>query len=617
MFGPSPNNSTVQRTIVASDELQSLADEELLRRSRELRWRVRAGEPLSRALVECGALVREASRRSKGMAQYPVQLLGGFEMLRGRIVEMQTGEGKTLTAVLPAYARALAGKGCHVLTVNDYLAERDAGIMRPVYEALGLTVGCIVAEKTPEQRREAYACDVTYGTAKEMGFDFLRDRLNQGAEGTDSTPDDVQRGHHFALIDEADSILVDEARTPLLIGTQIPNDPENVALFRWCHRISSRLQPLADFTYDPRKRQARLTDQGCRTLLLSGKPSLISGVDVDRIYEQTEKALVAFHGFQKDRDYVVVDDEIVIVDESTGRVMEGRKWQDGLHQAVEAKEGVPITAATGSAAQITMQSFFRRYTHLAGMTGTGMPAVGEFRRAYDLPVSVIPTHRPCLRETFPTRVFATQQAKGAAVVEELRTMIEAGRSVLVGTPSVEASEKLSETLTAAGIDHQVLNARNHEAEAAIVAEAGQPGRVTVATNMAGRGTDIELDDAVREAGGLHVVATEMHSSKRIDRQLFGRAARQGDPGSYRVYLSLEDELLRVLPPEKRTTLARQARPTADGCIAANWEALFQKTQRQLEKMHRKQRKGLLKAEKERAKNHRRMGLDPYLELVES
>lgn len=617
MFGPSPNNSIVQRAVAESDRLQDCTDEELERRSRELRWRVRSGEPLAKVHVECAALVREASRRKLNMSQYPVQVLGGLEMLRGRIVEMQTGEGKTLTAVLPAVARALAGRGCHVLTVNDYLADRDAELMRPVYEALGLTVGCITAKKTPDQRKAAYACDITYGTAKEMGFDFLRDRLERGTDGEDDRSKGVQRGHHFALVDEADSILVDEARTPLLIGTQIPNDPENVALFRWCHRMSTRLELPRDFSYDPRKRQARLTDQGCRSLLLAGKPSLISGVDVDRIYEQTEKALVAQYGFQQDRDYVIVGDEVVIVDESTGRVMEGRKWQDGLHQAVEAKAGVTITAATGSAAQITMQSLFRQYTYLAGMTGTGVPAAAEFRRAYELRVSVIPTHRPCLRVGLPPQLFATLEAKYAAVVDELRTMIDAGRAILVGTPSVEASERLSEVLKANGLEHDVLNARNHEAEAAIVEKAGRPGRITVATNMAGRGTDIELDESVKQAGGLHVVATEMHSSQRIDRQLIGRAARQGDPGSYRFFLSLEDELLRVLPPEKRKSLADQARPGKDGRLAGSWEALFHRTQRQLERMHRKQRRNLLKAEKERSKSHRRMGLDPYLELVEN
>jgi preprotein translocase subunit SecA len=620
--------AAAERIIHRAQELRNLNDPELLRLGREIRWRSRTNVPLVSLAEEAYALVREASRRTVGMEHFPVQLMGGLALLEGHITEMQTGEGKTLTAVLPAYIRALAGKGCHVITVNDYLAGRDAEIMGPIYEKLGLSVGCIQTPMEPDERRAAYLKDITYGTAKEMGFDFLRDRLRLGAgtrtderrrpfgtsDGRDT--ETVQRGHHFALIDEADSILIDEARTPLIIGLTMPNDASTVNLLRWCCRTAAKLAPGGDFVYEPDRRSAYLTDAGCRKVLLASKPSLMNTVDTERIYTNMEQALTARYAFQRDKDYVVVKDEVVIVDESTGRMMEGRKWQDGLHQAVEAKELVPITAATGQAARITVQSYFRQYAYLAGMTGTASQARRELRKTYHLKVAVIPTNRPCIRVGWDTRIFATQEAKRLAVVQEIEDLLEAGRAILVGTPSVEASEALGALLKSHRIAHQILNARYHDQEAQIVSQAGQPRKVTIATNMAGRGTDIILDPSVRESGGLHVIATEMHSSARIDRQLVGRAARQGDPGSFRFFLSLEDELLRNLEVNVVEHLRRQAGPGRDGELPANWIELFRKTQAYLERTHGKQRRDLLRQEKTRLRQYRQMGLDPYLELTD-
>jgi preprotein translocase subunit SecA len=393
-----------------------------------------------------------------------------------------------------------------------------------------------------------------------------------------------------------------------------PRALERVANFK--AQAAQRLASGVDFVYEPDRRSVYLTDAGCRKVLLMAKPSLLDSIDSERIYKHVEQALVARLGFHRDRDYVVVDDEVAIVDESTGRVMEGRKWQDGLHQAVEAKELLPITAATGQAARITVQSLFREYNHLAGMTGTAVQARRELKKTYQLKVTPIPTHRPCIRRGLPPRIFASMQAKRNAVAAEIEALHLSQRAVLVGTPSVDASEALSALLHERDIPHQVLNARYHEQEAEIVKLAGQPGKVTIATNMAGRGTDIILHDTVRDRGGLHVIATEMHSSARIDRQLVGRAARQGDPGSFRFFLSLEDELLRCLKAQVRERAVQRATPDASGELPPTWLAFFKKTQRLLEKLHGKNRRDLLRQEKQRLQTYERMGLDPYLDLTE-
>jgi len=617
------------RILKLAESYDSLEHEELMRRVRELHWQVRSTGPQRHQLADVYALSIELSRRTLGMQHFPVQIMGGIAMFEGNIAEMQTGEGKTLTATLPAIFRAMAGNGTHVITSNDYLSTRDAEKMEPLYSILGLTVGCVYKDMEDDQRRLAYSCDITYGTATEMGFDFLRDRLKLGAQpetpvqraifdNLSAHEAPVQRGHYFALIDEADCILIDEARTPLIIGVMEPNREAMISLYRWCSQAIQSLKPDRDFLFDVKQRQADLTEDGCRRVNLLTKPSLMDSIDIETIYQQVEKALTAHLAFERDRDYVIYGDEVVIVDEGSGRMMEGRKWQAGLHQSIEAKERVAITDNTGSAAQMTIQSLYANYQHLAGMTGTAMQAKSEFRRVYGLRVCVIPTNRRCLRQGFPTRVFVDAKSKQAAIVKEIHHLAAKQRAILIGTPSVESSESIGKSLDDAEIFHTVLNAHIPDQEAAIIAEAGTPGTVTIATNMAGRGTDILLNDIVREAGGLHVIATEMHSSKRIDRQLVGRSARQGDPGSFQFLLSLEDELLRVMPLKKRQALIRRASRQAnkDGELPAGWVKVFQRVQSAIEKLNLKQRKQLLKQEHEQQKRYRRIGLDPFLEIAE-
>ncbi len=462
-----------------------------------------------------------------------------------------------------------------------------------------------------------------------MGFDFLRDRLKKygqtGHERTrqftgiagSQTDRIVQRGLHFALIDEADSILIDEAKTPLLIALGEDNDAQSVGLFRWCARAVDQLQYGLDYQYDPRKRSAFLTEAGCRRTLGLPKSASIARVDSERVYRQLERALTAEYAFQKDRDYVIDEEKkLAIVDESTGRLMDGRKWQDGLHQAIEAKEHLPITQATRQAARMTVQSFFNQYTHLAGLTGTAIQGAREFQRTYRLKVTIIPTHRPCRRRSTRPRFFATRAAKLQAVATEIIGLLGSGRAILVGTPSVESSEALGQVLTSNGIPHQILNCRFHKEEAEIIQRAGEAGKVTVATNMAGRGTDIKLERSVVETGGLHVIATEMHSSARIDRQLIGRTARQGEPGSYQFFLSLEDELFRCLNPKRLAAICRKASPNTRGELSRHWMRFFRDTQKRLERMHKKTRKQLLKQEQDRRKHYQKMGLDPFLEMTE-
>ena len=621
--------SMAQRIMTLSDTYSSWSDEKLLELGKDLRWRSKSGTPLSVLMPEAYGLVREASRRVIGQQHYLVQIVGGIGLFEGGLAEMQTGDGKTLTATLPAYLRALPGRGCHVVTVNDYLAKRDCDHMGPVYEKLGLSVGCVVSASEPDERRRAYWKDITYATSREIGFDFLRDRLKVGAKldeihrphlfQADGMSDDgpVQRGHHFALIDEADSVLIDDAVTPLIIGLERESTPAIEALLAWSRDLVPQLTAAIDFLFDPGKRTVELTNAGTRKVVLASKPPLLNSFDSEKLYTHVEQAIRARYAYERGRDYVITkEEEIAIVDEGTGRVLEGRKWQAGLHQAIEAKESAPITAETGEAARITVQTFFRRYENIAGMTGTGIQAAREFQNTYGLGVTTIPTHRPCIREGLSPRIFTTQDAKRKALVPEIVRLHQSGRAVLIGTPSVEASEILGNDLRARDIDCQILNALFHETEAEIVSQAGQPGRITIATNMAGRGTDILLHDDVRKNGGLHVNATEMHTNRRIDRQLVGRAARQGDPGSYQFWLSLEDELFRYLKLEKLERLRAKAIPDAEGELPPGWIRTFRHTQRVIENHERKQRKQLLKQERSREKMCKAMGLDPYLELAE-
>ncbi|AMV18027.1 DEAD/DEAH box helicase [Planctomyces sp. SH-PL14] len=616
---------TAERILRKAKQLEQCSSDRLERDRAELGGAVRRRQPVSSIIGEVFALGIETTRRVLGKRHYPVQVMGAIALARGFVAEMQTGEGKTLTAVLPTLLHALAGKGCHVLTANEYLARRDAAEMARIFAELGLTTGCVLDDMDDDARRTAYACDITYGTAAQIGFDFLRDRLKRGPHPDEAAPKGaaggwresrVQRGLHMALIDEIDSVLIDEAKTPLIIGIEDRDRPEIESLYRWADHCARTFDPAEDFQVDPRTRQVDLTDLGSRKVTLLSKPLALDQIDSETICLHVERALTAHRVFHRDRDYVVREEEIAIVDEGTGRIMEGRKWQDGLHQAIEVKERAPLSAQTGCAARITVQSLFRRYEHLAGMTGTAGPARREFRSVYRLPVVRIPTHRRCLRFGLPPRVFPTLRAKWEAVAESTLQGIATGRAVLIGTPSVEASQGLSRILAEAGVEHEVLNAIRHAEEAPIVARAGEAGRVTVATNMAGRGTDILLAESVRRAGGLHVIATELHSSARIDRQLVGRAGRQGDPGSFQFFLSLEDELLRTLPPSRLARLRKGGQASGSSELAPEWARLFETAQRRIEIGQSRQRRQLLTTERQRAQRYHYLRLDPFLELTE-
>jgi preprotein translocase subunit SecA len=541
--------------------IQQLTDEELSAKTQELRERLGQGETLDDLLVEAFAVVREAARRSIGLRPFDVQLVGGIVLHQGKIAEMKTGEGKTLVAVLPLYLNALAGKGAHLVTVNDYLARRDAGWNAPIYHQLGMTVAVIGHEMSllydpkfldethpdprlqhlrPVSRPEAYQADITYGTNSEFGFDYLRDNMAVDLSQC------VQRGLNFAIVDEVDSILIDEARTPLIISGQGQESTEKYYQYA---RLIPRLAET-DYTVDEKTKSASLTEEGIGKIeRWTGIKNVYELEHVDEAH-QINQALKAYTLYKRDRDYLVKDGEVIIVDEFTGRQQPGRRWADGLHQAVEAKEGVKVQQETQTMATITYQNYFRLYEKLAGMTGTAVTEAEEFDKIYKLQVVVIPTHRPMVREDHADLIYKTEEAKFKAVADEIVEMAQAGRPVLVGTVSVEKSEKLARLLEKRGIRHEVLNAKQHEREALIVANAGHSSAVTIATNMAGRGTDIVLGSGVVDAGGLHIVGTERHESRRIDNQLRGRAGRQGDPGSSRFFLALDDDLMRIFGGER-------------------------------------------------------------------
>jgi preprotein translocase subunit SecA len=577
----------VARINVLEADIARLSDSELGGKTVEFRARLEKGEALDTLLPEAFAVVREASKRCLGMRHFDVQLIGGMVLHDGKIAEMRTGEGKTLVATLAAYLNALPGKGVHVVTVNDYLAKRDAEWMGRLYGFLGLTVGVVVSGQDTATKRTAYAADITYGTNNEYGFDYLRDNMAFRAE------ERVQRKLNFAVVDEVDSILIDEARTPLIISG--PTE-DNTDLY---YKINAIIPSLTrqesedgpgDFSVDEKSRQVFLTEQGHETSekLLERAGLLEHGsnlYDVSNIglLHHLNAALRAHALFKREVDYIVRDNEVIIIDEFTGRMMTGRRWSDGLHQAVEAKEGVKIQNENQTLASITFQNYFRLYNKLSGMTGTADTEAFEFQQIYGLEVVVIPTHRPMVRKDLGDQVYRTAAEKHGAIIADLEDCYGRGQPVLVGTVSIESSEHLSALLRKKGIPHQVLNAKQHEREAHIVAQAGQPGAVTIATNMAGRGTDIVLggnltlelvsaepgkEDAIREAwrnrheqvlaaGGLHVVGTERHESRRIDNQLRGRSGRQGDPGSTRFYLSLEDSLLRIFGSDRVSGLMQK------------------------------------------------------------
>jgi preprotein translocase subunit SecA len=575
----------VDRINTFEDKTKKLKDSDFKKKTEEFKKRLEKGETLEDLLPEAYALVREASDRILGKRHYDVQMMAATALFEGRVAEQKTGEGKTLSAVPALYLRALTGRGVHLVTVNDYLARRDAGWNGPVFHLLGLTTGSIIQETKsfvydpdfydsshgderlahlkPSDRKAAYACDILYGTNNEFGFDYLRDNM------VSSIPEMVQRGHYFAIVDEVDSILIDEARTPLIISAP---DTEPTQKYYKFAALVEKLNPDTDFKIDEKAKSATLTETGItRVEKILGVDNLYEK-DFDSIHH-IENALRAKTLYLRDKDYVVKDNQVTIVDEFTGRLMVGRRWSDGLHQAVEAKEGVTIQQESKTLATISFQNYFRMYEHLSGMTGTASTEAEEFRKIYKLDVIVIPTHRDMVRRDLPDMIYKTLRGKYGAIVEEIGELYRKGQPVLVGTTSIEKNEIISEYLKRKKIPHNVLNAKNHEREAEIIAEAGKPGGVTVATNMAGRGVDIvlggaipdkkpgesnekyesskeykvwrDLHEKVVKAGGLHVIGTERHEARRVDNQLRGRAGRQGDPGSSRFYLSLEDDLMRI------------------------------------------------------------------------
>ncbi|MBP2640595.1 MAG: secA [Firmicutes bacterium] len=516
--------------------LQSMSDASLAGKTAEFRQRLEDGETLDSMLHEAFAVVREASRRTLGMRHFDVQLLGGITLHEGNIAEMRTGEGKTLVATLPAYLNALTGNGVHVVTVNEYLAQRDSEWMGKIYRFLGLSVGLIVHSLDFAQRREAYSCDITYGTNNEFGFDYLRDNMVIYADQM------VQRPLNYAIVDEVDSILVDEARTPLIISG--PGE-KSTDLYFVLAKIVPKLKEGEDYTVDEKAHTVAPTESGiAKAEKMLNVKNLYDSENIEMSHHFNQ-ALRANALMKRDRDYVVKDDEVIIVDEFTGRLMFGRRYSDGLHQAIEAKEGVKIERESQTLASITFQNYFRMYKKLSGMTGTAKTEEDEFRKIYRLDVIVIPPNRPMIREDISDVVYKNKRAKYKAVVAEIAARHQTGQPVLVGTTSIAQSEELSAMLKRQGVEHNVLNAKHHDKEAEIVAQAGQRGAVTIATNMAGRGTDIVLGEGVAALGGLHIIGTERHESRRIDNQLRGRCGRQGDPGSSRFYLSLEDDLMRL------------------------------------------------------------------------
>ena len=530
-------------------EMQALADEELPQRLTVYRDMVQSGEKdLDAVLPEVFALVREASVRVLGMRHYDVQLLGAMALHKGKIAEMKTGEGKTLVATLAVILNALEGKGVHVVTVNDYLAKRDAEWMGQLYTFLGLRVGVIVAGLSDEQRKEAYAADITYGTNNEFGFDYLRDNMKFYAEQL------VQRGHHSAIVDEVDSILIDEARTPLIISGA---SDESTDLYQQVDEVVRRLEKEKHYTVDEKGKSASLTDEG--VLYVEEALGIDNLYDTANITAQHHvlQSLKAHTVFRRDVDYIVKDDQVVIVDEFTGRLMAGRRFSDGLHQALEAKEHVTVAAENQTLASITFQNYFRMYDKLSGMTGTADTEAVEFAQIYGLEVSMIPSNRPMIRKDMPDLIYRTRREKMQAIIQAIKELHATGQPVLVGTISIETSELISQLLKRDGVPHSVLNAKHHAQEAEIVAQAGQAGKVTIATNMAGRGTDIKLGEGVIELGGLHILGTERHESRRIDNQLRGRSGRQGDPGSSRFYLSLEDDLMRLFGSDRLSGLMQK------------------------------------------------------------
>ncbi len=647
----------VERINALEPAMEALSDEALQAKTPEFRTRLASGETLDALLPEAFAVVREASKRVLGMRHFDVQLVGGMVLHYGKIAEMRTGEGKTLVSTLPAYLNALAGQGVHVVTVNDYLARRDAEWMGRLHRWLGMAVGCNLSQMSSLEKRDAYACDITYGTNNEFGFDYLRDNMVYDVQ------DRVQRKLNFAIVDEVDSILIDEARTPLIISGQAEDHTELYVRMNALAPALTRCEQEdgpGDFWVDEKANQILLTEEGHESAeriltqagLLAEGHSLYEAANILLMHHLTT-ALRAHNLFHRDQHYVVQNDEVVIVDEFTGRLMSGRRWSDGLHQAVEAKEGVAIQHENQTLASITFQNYFRMYGKLAGMTGTADTEAYEFQQIYGLETVVIPTHRPAVRKDLQDQIYRTEQEKFKAIVADIRAQHEAGRPILVGTTSIENSELLSDLLKREKLEHQVLNAKQHEREAEIVAQAGKPGVITIATNMAGRGTDIVLGgnigkdvdailadesltteakeqkvaalraewqkthDAVIAAGGLHIIGSERHESRRIDNQLRGRAGRQGDAGSSRFFLSLDDSLLRIFAGDRiKSIMDRLKMPEGEPIEHAIVTRSLESAQRKVEGRNFDIRKQLLEYDNV-ANDQRRVIYTQRNELLET
>ena len=566
--------------------LEALSDEQLAAKTVEFRERFDAGEELDNLLPEAFAAVREASKRTLGMRHFDVQLIGGMVLHEGRIAEMKTGEGKTLVATLPLYLNALAGVNVHLVTVNDYLARRDASWMSPMYEALGISVGVIQAMMPEDERRAAYKSDITYGTNSEFGFDYLRDNMAPTMEWT------VQNGHWFAIVDEVDSILIDEARTPLIISGEPEAAAETYYAFA---RAVGELELENDYEVDEKMHTAAPTEEGVSKIEKVLRIDNLYAAENGQLVNHLIQAIKAKELYHRDVEYVVEDGEVHIVDEFTGRKMEGRRWSEGLHQAVEAKEGLPIQDENITVATVTIQNYFRMYEKLSGMTGTALTEANEFHEIYGLEVVPVPTHRPMVRLDQNDQIYKTKEEKFAAAIDDIVERHGTGQPVLVGTISVEVSEHLSRLLERRGVEHEVLNAKNHEREATIIEDAGQLGAVTIATNMAGRGVDIKLGDGVLDRGGLYVLGTERHESRRIDNQLRGRSGRQGDPGETRFYLSAQDEVVRLFAGDRMYKILDRLGPTDGEPIEAKMLTnQIERAQKKVEEFHFVNRKNVVK-----------------------
>ncbi len=585
-------NKIIDQIDSLEESMIGLSDEQLKGKTKEFKERLKLGETLDDILVEAFAVCREASKRVLGMRQYRVQLIGGIVLHQGKIAEMRTGEGKTFVAVAPVYLNALEGKGVHVITVNDYLAKRDKEIMQPVYEFLGMSVGVILANQDPSERKAQYNCDITYGTNNEYGFDYLRDNMVTNNE------EKVQRELNFTIIDEVDSILIDEARTPLIIsGT----GDESNKLYELANALVKTLIE-EDYEIEEKDNTISLSDSGMTKAEKFFGIENLTNIENIEIYHHINQALRAHKLMDKDVDYVVRDNEIMIVDEFTGRIMDGRRYSEGLHQAIEAKEGVEIKRESKTLATVTFQNFFRMYKKLSGMTGTAKTEEGEFESTYNMNVVTIPTNKPILRADLNDLVFKTEEDKYNAVVNEIERIHKTGQPVLVGTVSIDKSEYLSSLLKKKGIKHEVLNAKNHEKEAEIVKNAGKLNAVTIATNMAGRGTDISLgaedkeeEVKVKELGGLYVIGTERHETRRIDNQLRGRSGRQGDPGTSRFFVSLEDEVIKLYGGRSIEKIAKKITPNKDGSLEGkSLSKAVERAQRGIEGKNFEIRKNVIK-----------------------